>query len=455
MHRRSLRRPSPLPRRAREGGLILTLLLIGLLVVTAGAVWWATARGTSRDLASPPSRLASCTLLADNAFLEGKGRLLRTLDQHLRAGTTLGDQEARLASGVLDGATYTVTARGASVASGTSVLEQPVTVTSTCQSPDGTAARVVIQGQALARSAFEVPFCACGDVTAGDALSVAFPGTDGADPDATARLVLAANGSIRLGSATVQGGVIAGEDLRGVGMPAGGSYAGGENAMQGTSHVLPTPRPCRCDEVAVNRELPQHAPAAPAAPVAPATATGKGARTKAPPAGAPAGSLAVAPARCDRYLADGRLEVPAGITCELGGGRLALTRLVVGEGARIVVGAPARLELSGDGPFEVGAGGRFDAVTAGDLAITSTTAADLRLGGGGLRAWVFAPQARVVLGDGARFEGVLAVGHLDLGRDVHLDADRRAADDAIYVADFREDDWRLAPAGGPAAPGQP
>ncbi|MBK7977070.1 MAG: hypothetical protein IPK07_28670 [Deltaproteobacteria bacterium] len=450
MNRRShvhVSRPSKPSPRAGESGLILTLILIGVLALTVCAVAWATLRGTPRDLAAPPSRLASCSLLADNAFLEGKGRLLRTLDDRLRTGATLADEERRLASGILDGATYTVTARGQSVAPGTSVLDQPITVTSSCRSPDGTTASVVVQGRALARSAFEIPFCACGDVVAGEALSAGFPDTDSADPAATARLVLAANGAIRLTSADVRGGIVAGADLVGNGMPAGGSYAGGENRMGGTARVLPTPRPCRCDDTALSRDLPDHAVSA-ATPL-PSVAVGKGGPARGGASSPPATRGGEVGASCDRWLEGTRLEVPAGAACELGGGRLGLTRLVLGEGARVTVRAASRLDLSGDGPFEIGAAAGFETARAGDLAISSSTAADLKLGAGSLRAWVFAPRARVVLGDGARFEGALAVGHLELGRGVHLEADGQAQADAIYVADFREDDWRLEPSTPP------
>ena len=457
MHRRlavGARRRSKPSLASGEDGLILTLLLAAVLALTVCAVWWATGRGTPVDLATPPSRLASCSLLADNAFLEGKGRLLRMLDEHLRAATTLAEDEQRLASGVLDGATYTVAARGLPVAPGTSVLDQPIAVTSTCRSPDGTTARVQIQGRALARSAFEIPFCACGDVTAGEELGVSFPGTDASDPNATARLILAANGSIRLGSATVRGGVVAGADLAGVGTPEGGSYAGGDNHMSGTARVLPTPRPCRCEDTALSRELPEPAAVATSAPTSAVAGAGTRAAVKrASPSAPPA--AAGARAGCDRWLAGSGLEVPAGTACELAGGRLSLTRLVVGAGARVTVASPTRLELSGDGPFEVGAGAAVEVAVPGDLVLSSTTAADLELGTGPLRAWVFAPRARVVLGDGARFEGVLAVGHLELGRGVTLLADGSAQRDGIYVADFREDDWRLEPGEPEAASPRP
>jgi hypothetical protein len=381
----------------------------------------------------PPSRLASCSLLADNAFLEGKGRLIRRLDELLLSGGTFPTDEAKLASGVLEGASYSVTARGSDVAPGTAVTDQPVTVTSTCRDGDGTEVRVVVQGRAMTRSAFEIPFCACGDVVASGPLTARFPAVGSSDPNDTARLLLAANGEVRLAAADIQGGVIAGGDLSGSGMPAGGSYAGGENRMAGTARVLPTPRPCRCDDTAMARELPT-----PAVPVAPAPAPRRAGR-------APVVTVPPSESRCDRWLVEGGLEIPAGSSCELAGGRYPLTRLRLLDGAKVSVHEPIRLELSGDGPFEIGAGAVFDVANPGDLVIASRTAADLRLGAGAVRAWVFAPEARVVLDDGARFEGALSVGHLALGKDVGLVADPRAQTEALYVADFQEDAWRLEP----------
>ncbi|MFN7951029.1 MAG: hypothetical protein U0610_04840 [bacterium] len=429
-----------------ERGLALTLLLLAVLALVVAAVAWATARGTPKLGEAPPSRLASCSLLADTALLEGKGRLVRRMDALFRSGATFPGDEQALASGAIQGATYRVTARGHEVPAGTRLIDQPLTVTSRCRDQDGTEVQVTVEGHALTRSAFEIPFCACGDLSAGPSFSARFDSAPADDVTAPARLLLAANGSVRLATAKIAGGVIAGADLLGTGLPSGGSYAGGENALGGTAHVLPTPRPCRCDDTVPARELAVAAEPPAAAPVAPATAK----------SGRAAAAAATPPARaqgCARWLDGVALAVPAGETCELAGGRHALERLHLAATSTLRISAPVRLELSGAGPFEIAAGATLEVPAPGDLSIVARSDADLVLGATLVRSWVFAPRSRVTLADGSRFEGALAAGVLVLGQGVTLVADPHARTDALYVADLSEDTWRLEPdrtSAGPA-----
>ncbi len=422
-----------------ERGLVLTLLLLALLAAVAAAVAWATARGTPKLGETPPSRLASCSLLADTALVEGKGRLIRRLDRLFREGAILPAGDEPLASGAIRGATYSVSVRGHEVPPGTRLLDQTLTLTSRCRDEHGTEVQLVVEGRALTRSAFEIPFCACDDVTAGASLAASFEAVSSTETPDPARLLIAANGDVRLGAAEIRGGVIAGGSLAGSGVPSGGSYAGGENALGGTARVLPTPRPCRCDDTVPMREL--AVTSDPPALASPAPVNAKKGR-------AASGVSATPPARaagCARWLDGGVLDVPAGETCELVGGLRVLERLHLAGGSTLRVSAPVRLELSGAGPFEIAAGATLDVPAPGDLSVVSRGNADLSLAAAEIRAWVFAPRARVVIADGVHVSGAVAAGTLALGQGVTLVADPRAESDALYVADVSEDSWRLEP----------
>src|SRR5438128_1261915 len=83
------------------------------------------------------------SLLADTAFLEGKSRLVQRLDALHRRGEPFPAADERLASGVMQGARYRVTARGADVPASGALTDQLVTVTSSCEAPDATRVNVV------------------------------------------------------------------------------------------------------------------------------------------------------------------------------------------------------------------------------------------------------------------------------------------------------------------------
>ena len=167
-----------------------------------------------------------------------------------------------------------------------------------------------------------------------------------------------------------------------------------------------------------------------------------------PEAAAPPRAAAAAPSPdgCERWIESGHFAMTTGQSCELPAGHYTLERLQLDPGAHVTPRGPVWLELTGSGPFSIASGAIAPPSAPQDLVIESRTTAELLLAGGEWRALVFAPRARVTLGDGASFEGGLVSGALALGANTRLLADPRATETALYIADFTEDDWRAEPA---------